>query len=355
MNIVINQLDNLIICDKTYEFVLQEYKKLLNFDGAIIGVNGEYMIGKHDVRPLIEISMLKTNIGVNAYDALMRKPKMIFLTPTMEDEFEADKQTLDDRYGLKMITFNNFAQAFALGCWFIKDSCVSANKMYWENCFNTYNMQARRDADATLSDGSIDAVHLTDAEVQEAITRMFEVLCYLLPDQSQMAPIERGVSVGTQVWEIDKSISTEGNSFANALTKLQEARRTGFIATKIDRYCSMLECLYAINKMHKKSVARITAAYIGKDETERSEIVRYMEEAYGVRSDSSHGDNLKYLAAHDSLSLKKLSTIVDDYVRRVFRKALANESLNYGSTANDKSNTRAYFRNLALSLYPELQ
>lgn len=79
-----------------------------------------------------------------------------------------------------------------------------------------------------------------------------------------MAPIERAVSVGTQVWEIDKSISTEGNSFANALTKLQKERRTGFIAAKIDRYCSILECLYAINKMHKKSVVRITATYTWK-------------------------------------------------------------------------------------------
>ena len=318
-------------------------------------MNGAYILGKHDVRPLIEESMLKINIGMNAYDAVMRKPKMIFLTATMEDEFEADKQTLDERYGMKMVTFNNFAQAFALGCWFIKDSCVSASKIYWENKFNNYNMQARRDADATLSDGSIAVIQLTDAEVQEAIARMLEVFSYLLPDQSQMAPVERTVSVETQIWEIDKSISTEGNSFANALMKLQEARRTGVIATKIDRYCSMLECLYAINKMHKKSVARITAAYIGKDEVERTEIVQYMEEAYGVRSDSSHGDNLKYLASNDSSSLTKLSTIVADYARRVFKKVLANGSLNYGATANDKSNTRAYFRNLVLPLYPELK
>lgn len=97
----------------------------------------------------------------------------------MEDEFEADKQTLDERYEIKMASFNIFAQTFTLGCWLIKDSCVSTNKMHWENWINTYNMRARRDVDATLSDGSIDAIHLTDSEVQEVLTRTFEVLCYL--------------------------------------------------------------------------------------------------------------------------------------------------------------------------------
>lgn len=52
MNIVINQFDNLIVCEKTYECVPPEYKKLLNFDGLIV--------------------------GVSAYDALMRNLKMVF-------------------------------------------------------------------------------------------------------------------------------------------------------------------------------------------------------------------------------------------------------------------------------------
>lgn len=81
---------------------------------------------------------------------------------------------------------------------------------------------------------------------------------------------------------------------------------------------------------------------------------QYMEEAYGMRSDSSYGDNLKYLATYDSSSLKELSTIVNNYVRPVFRKVLTNDGLNYDAMANDNSNTRAYFGNLVSLIYPEL-
>ena len=74
------------------------------------------------------------------------------------------------------------------------------------------------------------------------------------------------------VWNIDKAISTEGKSFARALIILQEARRTGVLSSKIDRYCSVLECIYAIKKEHKKNISNITAAYIGNDSEEQERI-----------------------------------------------------------------------------------
>jgi len=211
---------------------------------------------------LIKKSNLKNQIGVNMYDALVRKPMMIFLIPTMEEEFEGTKNELDERYGLKAIHLNNFAQAFSIGGWFIKDSCVAATNIYWINLFNGYNFQSKRDMVVTLSNGTIAETCLTDAEVLEAIERMYEVYMYLLPDESKMGLVDKTSSVGTTVWEIDKAISTEGNSFSRALIILQEARRTGVLSSKIDKYCSILECLYAIRKEHKKNISNITAAYI---------------------------------------------------------------------------------------------
>ena len=49
---------------------------------------------------------------------------------------------------------------------------------------------------------------------------------------------------------------------------------------------------------------------------------RMDRDAYGVRSDDSHGDTLKYLKEKDGESLVNLSSILDDYVRRVFKKLL---------------------------------
>ena len=259
MNFLINRLDNLEVGSESFEFIPEDIKKDINMNGMIVGANGKFLVDPKDIMVLIKKSDLKNQIGENMYNAILRKPMMIFLIPTQEDEFESTKKELDKKYGMKLIHLNNFAQAFSLGCWFLKDSCVTANFIYWINMFNGYNSQDTRDMPITMSNGMISEICLTDVEMAEAIDRMYEVYRYLLPDESAMGRVENTYSVGTQVWNIDKAISTEGKSFARALIILQEARRTGVLSSKIDKYCSVLECIYAIKKEHKKNISNIVA------------------------------------------------------------------------------------------------
>ena len=60
-------------------------------------------------------------------------------------------------------------------------------------------------------------------------------------------------------------------------------------------------------------------------------------DAYGVRSDDSHGDTLKYLKEKGRESLVNLSSILDDYVRRGFKKVIAVEELNYNDIPEEKA------------------
>lgn len=353
MNFLINRLDNLEVGSESFEFIPEDIKKDINMNGMIVGANGKFLVDQKDIMVLIKNSDLKNQIGENMYNAVLRKPMMIFLIPTQEDEFESTKKELDKKYGMKLIYLNNFAQAFSLGCWFIKDSCVTANFIYWINMFNGYNSQDTRDMPITMSNGTISEICLTDVEMAEAIDRMYEAYRYLLPDESAMGRIENTYSVGTQVWNIDKAISTEGKSFARALIILQEARRTGGLSSKIDKYCSVLECIYAIKNEHKKNISNITAAYIGNDSEEQERIRKNMRDAYGVRSDGSHGDNLKYLQENDRENLIRLATIIDDYVRRVLRKVIAVRKLNYNNSSEEKVRVRKYFSDLAKKVYPE--
>lgn len=347
MNFLINRLDNLDIGSKSFEFIPENVKKDMNINGMIVGANGRFLVGPKDIMGFIKESDLKNQIGENMYNAVLRKPMMIFLISTQEDEFESTKEELDIKYGKKLIHLNNFAQAFSIGCWFIKDSCVKANFIYWINMFNGYNSQITRDMSITMSNGSISKISLTDVEMKEAIDRMYEVYRYLLPDESAMGRIENTYSMGTRIWNIDKAISTEGKSFARALTKLQEARRTGVLSSKIDKYCSVLECIYAIKNEHKRNISNITAAYIGNDSEEQEKIRKNMRDAYGVRSDGTHGDNLKYLQENDGEDLITLAITIDDYVRRVFRKVIAVEKLNYNNSSEEKARVRKYFSDLA--------
>ena len=352
MNFFLNRLDHIHISSTSFEFISADIKKDINMDGILIGPNAEYLIDGKNIMILVHASGLQNLIGANYYDALMRKPMMLFCIPTQEDEFEGTKDFLDRRYGAKGIHLNNFAQAFSIACWFIKDSCVSASHTYWINLFNGYNSQGHRDMTPSMSNSRIAETSFSDAEVQTALSFMYTVLRYLLPDESKTGRIEMTHSGGTVIWEIEKALSMEGNSFARALILLQEARRTCIASAKIDKYCALLECLYAIKKDHKNNISQITAAYIGRDEAERNNIVAYMRDAYGVRSDRSHGENLGYLKDNNPEDLNALSQIVDDYVRRVFTKVIADNSLNYDTSSEQKSRVRAYFNAIKSDVYP---
>lgn len=101
MNVLINRLDNLCIDNKRYEFIPESIKKEMNINGMIVGAKGQFLVDKKDAMILIKKSNLKNQIGRNMYDALIRKPMMVYLIPTMEDEFEGTKQYFDERYGIK--------------------------------------------------------------------------------------------------------------------------------------------------------------------------------------------------------------------------------------------------------------
>lgn len=350
----INRLDYLDIGARSYPFIPKQAKKEMNLDGMIVGPGGQFICHGHDVMALLKATDLKDQLGTNRYNKLFQKPMMFFLRASTEKDLDLPpiKEEHDRIYGIEEVNLNNFAQAFSIGCWFIKDSCVRSTQGYWMNLITGYNSQATRAMDNTLSNGGCADISFSDAEMDEAIQRMYEVLRYLLPDESKMGHIEFVGNGVTSELMVDQAISSEGNSFARALTILQEARRTGVVSSKIDKYCSILECLYALNKDHKKNIANITAALIGTDDASREDIRLHMREAYGVRSDSSHGDTLKYLKQNDTEDLKTLSTLLDGYVRSVFRRVICQENLNYDTASERKANTRAYFRALAQTVYP---
>lgn len=350
MNFLINMIDNLNIDDKSYNVHSIEIQKEVGCYSKLVGAGGEFTIGELDVIEVLKRYGLKEQIGEINFNSLFQKPLMIFVFATQEDEFNGTKEFLDNRYGRKILDLNNFSQAFSLGCWFIKDSCVESTKVYLNNTYNGYNSQCIRDAHATMGDGMIKTVDFSDTEINEAFEKMNEIYMYLLPEKSDTGIPEKTYTQGTIIWNVENAISTEGNSFSRALIFLQEARRTGKIASKIEKYCAVLECLFAIpDKCNKKeTISNIAANCIGSDKEEKNLIKNNIKTAYGIRSDSIHGDSLKYLKTHNNAELKELSAAVDDYVRRIFRKIMRNKKLNYNR--DSKKMVYAYFQNMIESI-----
>lgn len=74
---------------------------------------------------------------------------------------------------------------------------------------------------------------------------------------------------------------------------------------------------------------------------------------YAVFGVSQTPNTLKYLKEKDRESLVNLSSILDDYVRRVFKKVIAVEELNYNDIPKEKAYVRKYFTDLAKMFYSE--
>lgn len=354
MNFYINSLRNIQIPQKQFGFLSPEFTRGLDIDACLVAPGLPPTVHGHDIQPIIESSPMRTDVGTYSYNAIIRNPAMLFTIPSQEEEL-ADgitKETADRYYSERITMFSNFALCFGIGCWLVKDSCVTANQSYWCNLINSYSSFVHRNTDATMSTGEIRGVYLDAQELALSFKYMLEVYARLLPDESAAGFVKPHTENGTQVWDGERAVSTEGKGYSRALIHLQRARSTGFIPEKLDKYCCVLECLYAINKNHKQRISDITAALLGTDSTSRSAIREDMKNAYSIRSDASHGDGLDYLKLFTWEQMVSLCKRVDEYVRQVFRKCFDDPALNYENTDADRIRIRAHYKSVVDGVGP---
>lgn len=346
MNFCINSLRNIQIPQKQFSFLGPEFARDLDIDACLAPPGFSPALHGQDIQPIIEHSPMRTDVGNYSYNAIMRNPIMLFAMHSKEEEKSFTKEAADRYYFGRENLFNNFALCFGIGCWFVKDSCVTANQFYWCNLENGYSSYAHRSIDATMSNGEIKGINFDDQEIALAFKYMFEVCARLLPDESAAGYVEPHTENGTQVWDGERAVSTEGKGYSRALIHLQRAHSTGFIPEKLDKYCCVLECLYAINERHKQRISDTTAALLGTDAASRNAIREDMRNAYSIRSDASHGDGLDYLKQFTREQMVSLCQRVDEYVRQVFRRCVDNPVLNYENTDADRIRIRAHYKSV---------
>lgn len=348
MNFYINSLRNIKIPQKQFDFFSPEFTRGLGIEACLVSPGLSPIVNGHEIQPIIEDSPMLTDVGTYSYNAIMRNPIMLFTMASQEEEMVTGltKEGADQYYFGRMAMLNNFALCFGIGCWFVKDSCVTANQSYWYNLMNGYSSYVYRSTDATMSTGEIKGVSLDDQELNLAFKYMLEVYARFLPHESAAGFVAPHAENGTQVWDGERAVSTEGMGYSRALVHLQRARSIGFIPEKLDKYCCVLECLYAINKNHKQRISDTTAALLGTDVSSRNAIREDMKSAYSIRSDASHGDGLDYLKQFTWGQMVSLCQRVDEYVRQVFRKCFDTPVLNYENTDAARIRTRAHYKNI---------
>lgn len=344
MNFFVVRLDNFIMGPEQFIF-----SDAAEFGMRIVNVQSKIVFGTNDVRPLIFSPLLLSSIGSIRFDTLSQHPFLLFAIPSEEWDLEMHtKEERDKKYYSQACICQMMGLCLSLSAWLVKDSCIAVQQGYWVNLFNNYVSINNTSYEPTNSSGVLQAETFSLKDLQ-LISEYFDLLSpHLLSVDNSISP-QQDSHGGTTYLSQEKAAGlagVQGKSFLRALLKLQEARRTGDITSKIEYGCSALEALFAISEKHKLNIKTITAGYIGDSDADKERIKSLMDAAYGIRSDHSHGDNLKYLSTNGLKSLEQVSMDLDGVLRKVFRKILKQPELNYASEHSDIQRVRQYWNSI---------
>lgn len=356
MNFYINRVDNLQINSQKNHLIPKEIGNEIQGDLGFLNLK--------ENSDMLSIKYLKEYqvLTEKSLKILKSKPLIIFMYPSDDSDFsivdEKDKAKADILYGNKNISLNNVIGSFLLATWLIKDNCISVTKSYHVNPFNHYNSNYTISNSYTMSDGTIKETFLTNEEIKYAIELSYELLELLMKNVEGDTSINITSNKGASFWNIDERIekyfSTNIHCYTRVLIYLQQARKSTTVQEKLSIYCTILDSIFAIKKDTTKELKRITSAIIGKDDRDISEIMHNVGNAYGIRSDREHGDDIKFLKDNSIQDMKDLSKKMDSYVREVVQYALKNEKLNYNfSEVDEKAFTRAHYKDIAKKTHDE--
>lgn len=341
MNFMLNHLKNIEIPASKYDIiptgVLPGVEMYLESPDCYFTYKGR------DMTEVVNNSSIMEDMGKYDYLAYARKPIIAVWTDTDEQELNfINKNEADRYYSQKSLLYSDIVCAFILGTWLVKDSSAYSDSCYWCNTDNGYTMKGHRSFQQTNSAGKMSLTLFSEQEIKEAIDYMPQVMSIMFSEIENSEQIETVYSQESYILNVEASTRNNGGSFRRIIILLQLARRTGFISEKINWYCAILECLFAISNNHKRNISEMTAAFIAESLEEKKKIINNMRDAYKVRSEFVHGDVISMF--ENNTKLAELSKKVDDYVRRALRRAFGDSKFEYENTEKDKRRVREYYR-----------
>ena len=335
MFLALFSIDDLSIKD-SISFFQEENQSYM----GLLAVGHDEKIYKFSISQLIEYFEVEKAMGQAYYEEFFSKPIFFIIRSTKEDEFFMSKADLDKRIRPWQISVGQLVNVFALGCWLVKDCSIQCKSSFLINPIIEYYQKNTCLIDTSTSQGNHRITSFSEKKIHEALNWMEVILPHFYPPEADISPFEP-YEWESSLIDINSHIAGTGTNFYRTLYKIQEARASSSISTKIDRYCSALECLYCLEQNHKAGISTITANFLKCYNLPN--IQEDMKDAYGIRSDSSHGDELKYLKKHNRGDMIELCTRIDDYVRHVLRDVFVQKELNYGNGIGDKQNVKDYF------------
>ncbi len=341
MNFMLNHLNNIEIPAKRFDII--PAGALIDVEMYLQSPNCYFMYKGRNMTEVVNNSSIVEDLGKYDYLAYARKPIIAVWTDTDEQELKfTNKNEADQYYSIKGMIYSDIVIAFILGTWLVKDSSVYSDSYYWCNTDVGYTVKGHLNFQQTNSAGKMSLTSFSEQEIEDASGYMLQIMNIMISGIENNEQIETVYSQESYILNTEAAIGNNGRSFCRIIILLQLARKTGFISEKINWYCVILECLFAISNNHKKNISEMTAAFISESLEEKKQIINTMRDAYKVRSEFVHGDTIS--SFENNMQLAELSGKVDDFVRRALHRAFGDSKFDYENTEKDKKRVREYYR-----------
>lgn len=344
MNFMFIQLNHIEIPEKNFFIISQDVTKNMELYLASPALSMTYK--GTTMTDVVSHSPIFEDLGKYDAAALLRKPMICIWEETEAQElgFNGDKRKADQYYSRKSLRYSDLAMLFSLATWFVKDCSVYSDLCYQYNTDIDYSVKSRRSFQQTNAVGEMQLTFFDEEEINMALKYLLLLMEIAFSNMDRNEQIGSVYSQETLILNVETAINNNGDSFSRILILLQLARKTGFLVEKISWYCVLLECLFNIERDHKKNISEMTSSFIAENQKEKEEIAQNMRLAYKVRSEFVHGNVIGLFEKHEQMVL--LSGKVDEYVRRALRKAFIDRNFNYRNTPADKKRVRNYFGNM---------
>lgn len=258
---------------------------------------------------------------------------------TNEMTYEQKVMEINDYLVLINTYFNNLLFYF----WFSKDNSVSVDYIYSRTVPATNpSMNLLSNNYLTFYTCECNQIESVFSEMEIIYAHKIHTLC------KNICPTYQDVSLLHKTTEGDLTNPTKSfinaeikyhslNRLEKALLFLSSARMESHLLSKIAGYCSLLECLFSIDKSDiTYKISQRIALYIGNDYQERIYIKGLIVEAYNIRSRYIHGNaisknDLKPKGDFHESNLIRVSKEIDNTVRVILTKIVYGDHVIFNS------------------------
>lgn len=356
-------------------FLDQPLKKFLTKENVRIAPNKSFFESNKNHEEKFEYSYgksrldeCKAKIGIQYsfqfMDSIEKEiASLMSILISRECEDSQVKEDIDKIYNGMYLKYKDDIIVLSTAIWLVKDSCVQENITYFITD-SGYIRDSRSDNLYSTARGNHATVCLSKEEVEQV--EEYYRLLYPIITRPLSEPVEI-IHHTERAWTIenDKIDRSKESSFVRALIALQNARRSSQLVVKIDHYMQVLQCIYALEGEKSTNIEKflqvITSNLLNLNQGETKELYHVFDvlksvqnnnqrkqsfgvwdtikKAFRIRSKHSHGNKVTYSREE----IESTALLVDDYVRKVLRIILANDSLDY-RTKKEAKEVCQYFK-----------